>query len=657
MTIKLEQLLDYDEVAIQCHDYPDADAIASGFALYRYFSAHGKDVLLFYGGAKPISKPNLAMMRDKLGIPLSYLPELKRRPGLLITVDCQFGGNNVQRVEAETVAVIDHHQVGGELPPLFSVKPQFGACATLVERLLSEAGFELTASERPLVIALYYGLYSDTNAFTEIRHPYDLNLRDKLTWHDPNKMLQEEGILKNLLYSNLALEDLELASGALANLKYNQEHRFALIEAAPCDPNILGFISDLANQVDCLDSILVWNKRGGGYKFSVRGSGRNCAAIDLARWLTDYEPDKCGGHREKAGGWIEEKILEKNGGLSIEQFFNKKMVDYHHLYQIIDCGQDGAVEQKGLQTYRKNSVTVGYVPSTKLFKAGVRLLVRMLEGEVTVTADDNLYLMIGVKGEIYFNRQDKFLANYYPLPEAYEPPFELAYAPTVSSAADGEQISILDHALKCQSRDTVLVKARRLERPVKVFPLWSQDKYLLGEIGDWLLTQLDNPNDAYIVTKDVFNILYSPCESQEAEHLQIRDFSSVNLALYPDRRQAISKPIPVTAFFTSSDGEVKTLEGVVSYRAGAIIMTGPDGEKWPIERNYFLSAYTLVDADTNQYVKKPLEVLALQVMEAFSVRLEGGTLKGRPGDWLVEYEAGRLGVVAAEIFKKTYELI
>lgn len=32
--MKLKELLHYDNIVIQCHDNPDADAIASGYGLY-----------------------------------------------------------------------------------------------------------------------------------------------------------------------------------------------------------------------------------------------------------------------------------------------------------------------------------------------------------------------------------------------------------------------------------------------------------------------------------------------------------------------------------------------------------------------------------------------------------------------------------------------
>lgn len=48
--MKLSNLTAYNPITIQCHDNPDADALASGQALYHYFQETGKDVRLIYAG-------------------------------------------------------------------------------------------------------------------------------------------------------------------------------------------------------------------------------------------------------------------------------------------------------------------------------------------------------------------------------------------------------------------------------------------------------------------------------------------------------------------------------------------------------------------------------------------------------------------------------
>lgn len=44
--MKLENLKNFNDIVIQMHDNPDADAVGSGYALYRYFKAEGKRVRL-----------------------------------------------------------------------------------------------------------------------------------------------------------------------------------------------------------------------------------------------------------------------------------------------------------------------------------------------------------------------------------------------------------------------------------------------------------------------------------------------------------------------------------------------------------------------------------------------------------------------------------
>ena len=62
----LDELLGYDHVTIQCHDNPDADAIASGYGLYCFFRDKGKDTRLLYSGRNKVRKANLMLMVEKL---------------------------------------------------------------------------------------------------------------------------------------------------------------------------------------------------------------------------------------------------------------------------------------------------------------------------------------------------------------------------------------------------------------------------------------------------------------------------------------------------------------------------------------------------------------------------------------------------------------
>lgn len=59
-----------------------------------------------------------------------------------------------------------------------------------------------------------------------------------------------------------------------------------------------------------------------------------------------------------------------------------------------------------------------------------------------------------------------------------------------------------------------------------------------------------------------------------------------------------------------------------------------------------------------EYVARPLKVRALKMQDAFTVRvLEGGTAKGRVGDYLVQGIEGELYPCAESIFEKKYKAV
>ena len=95
--MRLSDFLKYDDIVVQCHDNPDADALASGFGIYEYLKAHGKEVRFIYSGRFKVSKSNLTFFILTLNIPIEFVTELDHEPELLITSDCFYGEGNVKQ--------------------------------------------------------------------------------------------------------------------------------------------------------------------------------------------------------------------------------------------------------------------------------------------------------------------------------------------------------------------------------------------------------------------------------------------------------------------------------------------------------------------------------------------------------------------------------
>lgn len=497
--MRLSDLLKYDNIVVQCHDNPDADAIASGFGVYTYLKGRGKNVRFVYGGRYMIQKSNLVLMVSELKIPIEHVENLEV-PDLLVTVDCQYGEGNVTRFEAKEIAVIDHHQVSGALPELSEVRSNLGACATVVRELLQNEGIDINDNKK-LSTALYYGLLTDTNNFTEIFHPLDKDLRDDAVF--------ERSTITRFRNANLSLKELEIAGMALIGYDYNETYRYAVVEAKPCDPNILGMISDLVLEVDAVDTCLVYSVLPFGVKISVRSCIKEVKASELAEFITD-EIGSGGGHLEKAGGFIQSELLDKayekyNREKNINSFLKWRMDDYFDDIEII-LAKEFEIDTTNMELCRKKKLPLGYVKTAEIFEPGSTVCVRTLEGDLDVQIQDDIYIMIGVKGEVYPNKKEKFDRSYQTLDEPYS--FEGEYAPTVKDVVEGKNISLIPYAKSCITTGESYIYVKQLDHRVKVFTEWDEEKYMLGKEGDFLAVRKDDHHDIYIIEKSIFEKTY-----------------------------------------------------------------------------------------------------------------------------------------------------
>ena len=501
-TVILQDLLKYDRIVIQCHNVPDADALASGFALVRYFQSRGHDVSFVYGGRQKISKPNLLLMIEKLHIPVCHVSDLEE-PDLLITVDSQYGQSNIQKFSAKEICVIDHHEVDDrtKLPQLSEVMENYGSCATVLYGLLKDADYDLQ-SDKTLQTALYYGLYTDTGKFQELWHPADKDMWDELS--------PDEGILDILKYTNIASSDLGIIGAAFSSHEINEKYRYGIVQVKTGDPNILGIVSDTFLEVDSIDTCIAYAFLPNGVKLSVRSCKKETRADELAKVIVE-EIGNAGGHIGKAGGFIPKDNISTCYS-DWEEFWktllHSRLQDYFDNKDVVHAGD--VTDLTGYELYRKLPVTVGVADLNTVFSAGEKVRVRTLEGDIDLTVSPDKYLMIGVSEEIYPIKKETFEKNYRLTGGEYE--FKNEYIPGVRASRDGKRISLGGITVKCEALGSSLVYAKRLKKRTNVFTIWDPQKYISGEEGDWIAVQKDNPEDVYIIAKNIFSQTYRPEE-------------------------------------------------------------------------------------------------------------------------------------------------
>lgn len=524
--MKLSDLLTFNPIIVQCHDNPDADAIASGYALYYYFRKMGKDVRFIYSGRGEVSKSNLVMMIEYLEIAdvLEYIPNLSaflckldekmqvtEFPGLLISVDCQYGAGNVTRFPAQYVAIIDHHQKEITDVELSEIVPELGSCSTLVWKLLRDEKVKFEDSK--LTTALYFGLYTDTNSMSEVFNPFDKDMRDLIPY--------EKSVIHLLRNSNFSLNEFEIAGSAMNKCRYNTEYRFAHIQAEQCDPNILGVISDFLLQVAEVEICIVYNEWSSGYKFSARSCVKEVHADDMAAFIAEGMGSG-GGHLEKAGGFIKKSVFEEQyPGMTFGGFLNKRMDQYFNTCTVI-YAKDYDISLDGMKEYVKKSVPRGFVKAGDVLPIGTPITVRTLEGDADMIVDEDTIIMIGIKGEVYPTTYDKFMNSYEVLDANYLD-YELmrkpVYLPTIHNRLDGSVIELSEYAKICIADGGTRIYAKPSDKRLKIFTRWNEDCYYAGKIGDYIVVRCDDMKDIYIVEKDIF------AETYEEINSSMRDLS------------------------------------------------------------------------------------------------------------------------------------
>ena len=159
-----------------------------------------------------------------------------------------------------------------------------------------------------------------------------------------------------------------------------------------------------------------------------------------------------------------------------------------------------------MKIYHKLPLTLGYVKITDLLPVGSDINIRTLEGDFDITVQEDMYIIIGIQGEIYPIRREKFAKSYIAKDEPYI--FSGEYGPTVRDTVNGTSVPIISYAKTCISTGSSEIFAKPLDKCIKIFTAWDNEKYMLGNPGDYLAVRKDDLHDIYVIQRDIFKETY-----------------------------------------------------------------------------------------------------------------------------------------------------
>lgn len=136
--------------------------------------------------------------------------------------------------------------------------------------------------------------------------------------------------------------------------------------------------------------------------------------------------------------------------------------------------------------------------------------------------------------------------------------------------------------------------------------------------------------------------------------INLIESTSINDAWFNNGFKTYKKSNPVPYIIADKPGTIKTLEGPVAYDSGFYIMTGPNGERYPISPQRFSEIYN-DNGDGTGIPKKIIKVAKVADHDGSVKTSWGETLNYTAGnDVIVRHGPGDYGVVKKDIFAQTY---
>ncbi|MDO5154664.1 MAG: hypothetical protein Q4D51_01740 [Eubacteriales bacterium] len=161
--------------------------------------------------------------------------------------------------------------------------------------------------------------------------------------------------------------------------------------------------------------------------------------------------------------------------------------------------------------YVKRTDGWSFVRTVDIADAGQQIRIKTLENEtgIVIVAAEDLYIMIGVRGEIYDITAQRFQDTYIETGEAFDLFARMTdYIPAAELVESGEYISLDEYAYVCYPKPQAGIYVKRLEQRTKVFQKRRGEDYFYGAKGDYLAIRPDDFTDIYIIQADVFEATY-----------------------------------------------------------------------------------------------------------------------------------------------------
>lgn len=273
------------------------------------------------------------------------------------------------------------------------------------------------------------------------------------------------------------------------------------------------------------ECLLLWANDNKDVRLSFYSSSKSIQALEFMDYLVqDYVMVE--GDERKAQAVLTPVFLQvmmsdyEAGNVQelLERITEKYFVSCSWIYAE-EYAQENRDRLLKLPEYTKRRIPWAYVKTTDILKKGRRFYLKSFENEsdMVLEASEDLYIMIGCRGEIYHIQRQRFEQTYETTQKKLDVLEQmLDYLPEIRACETGEFITLDEKAHLCYPKSAARIYAAPLEHRTKIFNPYNNGEYFVGRAGDFMAVRQDDLSDIYIIRRDIFFESYELYEAVEA---------------------------------------------------------------------------------------------------------------------------------------------
>lgn len=322
----LQELQKEDLVYLQCHNFPDPDAICCSFSFQHLLKIYEIDSKIVYDG--DIQRDSLQEVVENIGVDVrkSTVYDIQSDDKIVILDGCK-GNRNVATLPGDYIAVIDHHQVPApDDVPYLDIRPEYGSCCTVIFTYYEKLNIPIS---KEVATALLIGINMDTALLTRGVCEHDVRAYVNL-YH-----LADTEYVNFVMRNFIRVDDLPFYQHVIRELQVKDELGFCYFENG-CGQNLLGILGDFVLALEEIDFVVLCANNGGKVNFSIRSEVVAWNASDIVQELLKGIGFG-GGHADMAGGFVQDvslfdpnAIFERTSEL-LKMYAKKEIIENTHV--------------------------------------------------------------------------------------------------------------------------------------------------------------------------------------------------------------------------------------------------------------------------------------------------------------------------------------